>query len=73
MQDLTEEECEVLGLVLRDSRENLMTNGQVFAKTYGVDPARFIAVIEVLLARFGLPREVRYPGTEPHEWRASEG
>ena len=73
MQDLTEEECEVLGLVLRDSRENLMANGHVFAKTYGVDPTRFIAVIEGLLAKFRLPREVRYPGTESQDWRASKG
>ena len=73
MQDLTEEEREVLGLVLRNSRENLMTNGHVYANTYGVDPDRFIVVIEGLLAKFALPRELRYPDTEPSNWQASEG
>lgn len=73
MQDLTDEDREVLGLVLRGSRDDLMSNGQVLAKTYGVDPGRFVAVIEGLLAKFGLPREVQYPGTEPQDWRACGG
>jgi len=64
MHDLTEEEAEVLGLILRDSRQTLMGDGQALAKAYGVDPQRFIRVIEGLLMKFGLPREIQYPGEE---------